>query len=83
MASLDTGYVLDVSIPVGSTATLYLPLLRLANPVVVESGNTMFAGRAAFVGTPEIRSTRRDGNRIVLEAGSGVYRFSVPEKPLD
>jgi alpha-L-rhamnosidase len=58
---------LKVEVPANATATIRLPGARLAG--VTESGQALSA--AAGLSSP-----RQDGTDVLVEAGSGLYRFS-------
>ncbi len=65
---MDGGAIeLAVEIPPNTTATVRLPGARLAE--VTESGRPLAAGSG-------IVSWRQDGPAVVVEAGSGLYRFA-------
>jgi alpha-L-rhamnosidase len=63
----DGKFELAVEIPANTRATLRLPKAQLAN--VMESGRALASGNG-------IGSTRQDGEAVVVEVGSGQYRFS-------
>jgi alpha-L-rhamnosidase len=48
---VDTGYTLDVTIPMGATATIVLPKLQMANPVVTEGGHPLGPNLAIEIGS--------------------------------
>jgi len=60
-------FELAVEIPPNTTATVRLPDARLAE--VTEGGRPLAAGDG-------ITSWRQDGSAVVVEAGSGLYRFA-------
>ncbi len=63
----DTGYTLDVTIPIGSTAVIVLPKLQMAAPVVAESGHA-------------VANVRDEGANLLVNAGSGAWHFTVKER---
>jgi alpha-L-rhamnosidase len=65
----DGTFTLAVDIPANTTATVRLPHAQLAD--VRESGEPISGAKA-------ISNARQDGDSVVLEAGSGNYRFSFP-----
>jgi alpha-L-rhamnosidase len=77
---IDTGYALDVTIPVGSSATVILPKLELGSPVVTESGQAIFAGGAANIGPAGVGDIALKDDRFELKIGSGTYHFKVGEQ---
>ena len=73
---IGSGYALKVAIPVGSTATVYLPRLKLEDPVLMESGHAV-TQQAALPGVSAVE-TRHDN--YVLKIGSGDYTFTLTER---
>ncbi|WP_152032816.1 alpha-L-rhamnosidase [Ereboglobus luteus] len=65
----DGGLALDVTIPVGSRARIFIP--ARAASAVTESGRALGAAPGVRVLTSEI------SGEVVCETGSGVYRFEV------
>src|SRR5205823_12763118 len=63
----DGSFSLNVDIPPNTTATVHLPGAKLAD--VLESGQPVS-------GASGITGARQDGDSVVLEAGSGSYRFT-------
>ena len=62
-------FELAVEIPANTTATVRLPGARVAE--VAEGGQPLAAGSG-------IISWRQDGSDVLVETGSGSYRFSCP-----
>jgi alpha-L-rhamnosidase len=62
-------FELVIEVPANAHATVRLPKARLAN--VTESGQPLS-------GTNGVSGVRQDGDVVVLETGSGHYRFSYP-----
>jgi alpha-L-rhamnosidase len=60
---------LRVSVPPNTTATVYLPASR--------EGDVTEGGKPA-ASAPGVRRVRAERNAVVLEVGSGEYRFQVP-----
>jgi alpha-L-rhamnosidase len=60
---------LTTRVPANAWATVRLPAARLAD--VTESGGAL--GRAAGV-----RGARQEGDTVVVQVGSGEYRFAYP-----
>src|SRR5262249_43402484 len=65
-------FLLAVEIPPNTTATIRMPHAQLAE--VRESGQPLS-------GASGISGARQDGDSVVLEAGSGSYRFTFPSTP--
>ena len=63
------GFELVVEVPANTTATIRLPKARLAE--VTEGGRTLAAADG-------VTASRQDGPDVVVEAGSGTYRFAYP-----
>jgi alpha-L-rhamnosidase len=74
---VDTGYALELAVPVGTTATVELPKLKLDNPQVAESGQRIVVGAEAK--PSGILATHDTGGSIEVEIGSGTYRFEVSQ----
>jgi alpha-L-rhamnosidase len=62
------GFSLDVEIPPGAEARVLLPAARDAR---------LFEGGRPLVGASEVRSLGWEDGRIILEIGSGNYRFTA------
>lgn len=73
---IGSGYALTVTIPVGSTATVHLPRLKLEDPVLNEAGNPLNVG-ATIPGVTNVATQRSD---YVVKVGSGTYNFAVTER---
>lgn len=72
------------TVPIGSTATIDLPLLRGSGSTVRESGRPVWvAGHRAAV-DPGLSVGTADADSLRLTAGSGDYTFTVtaPHKPV-
>jgi alpha-L-rhamnosidase len=75
-----TGYELKVAVPAGSVASVHLPLLKLADPEITESGNAVFLSGKPQAGGNGISSIRKLEGNIVCDIGSGTYVFTVGER---
>jgi alpha-L-rhamnosidase len=64
--------VIEVEIPVGSTAEVHLP--ATANAGILESGRPL-------QGRPDVSLRSRAAGAAVVALGSGRYRFEVEEEP--
>jgi alpha-L-rhamnosidase len=71
------GLALDVTIPVGSTAEIRLPDLRIGDPVVKESGTAVWKGKAFQAGSAGLAGARDVDGSITFQAGSGTYHFEL------
>jgi alpha-L-rhamnosidase len=65
----DGAFELRVEVPANTRATVRLPNARMA--AVTEGGQALANGNG--MGTP-----RQDGDAVVVEVGSGAYRFAYP-----
>jgi len=70
---------LEVTVPVGSTAEIHLPTLRIQDVTVEESGRPVWKEGAFVPGAPGLTGARRAGPSIVFEASSGTYVFEAHE----
>jgi len=48
---IDTGYTLDVTIPMGATATIVLAKLQMANPMITEGGCALGSNLTVEIGS--------------------------------
>src|SRR6185437_4928849 len=74
-----TGYELKVSIPAGTTASVHLPLLKLADPEITESGNAVYISGKPQTGLSGFSSVNTLQGNVVCNIGSGTYVFRVGE----
>jgi alpha-L-rhamnosidase len=74
---VDAGYALDVIVPAGTTATIELPKVGLANPQVAESGQVIGVGAGAK--PAGILAAHDAGDSVEIEVGSGAYKFEVSQ----
>lgn len=75
-----TGYELRVTIPPGSRATIHLPLLKLSDPALLESGKPLFLDRKTQSNVPGISSVHVFEDTVVCDVGSGSYVFTMGER---
>jgi alpha-L-rhamnosidase len=69
---LDDGKLtLDITVPVGATATVMIP--AVGGQAVTEGGQLAGKGEG-------VKFVRRERNQAVVEAGSGTYHFEVSKK---
>ncbi len=74
------GYELRVTVPVGSTAAVHLPLLKLADPELTESGKPVLLNAKPQTGVTGIRSVHVSEHNVVCDIGSGNYVFAMGER---
>lgn len=73
----ERGTRLDVSIPVGSEAEIFLPKFKFSN-IVIKEGSTIFWAKKKFQpGVPGIVEAKETDSSIVIRAGSGCYTFEL------
>lgn len=73
---IGSGYAVKITVPVGSTATVHLPLLKLEDPVLLESGKPVTTN-ANISGVVQLTTSKEN---YVVKVGSGDYTFSVTER---
>lgn len=72
----DSTLRMDVTIPVNSTATIYIPKLNYNNEWTIQESMGICWQQGAYVGgTAGITEGTDNGNYITLKAGAGKYRF--------
>jgi alpha-L-rhamnosidase len=76
---IGTGYELKVSIPAGTTASVHLPLLKLADPEITESGHAVYVSGKPQTGLNGFSSVSTLQGNVVCNIGSGTYVFRVEE----
>jgi alpha-L-rhamnosidase len=64
-------------VPVGTTATIQLPLLGGAQSTVLEDGRTIFVGGRRAQADPGLTTGKATDQALTLTAGSGDYTFTV------
>ena len=76
----DAGFELSVTVPVGAEAEVWVPSgSRDAAPSVVREGDTpLWQLNAYQSGVDGVTAARAEGDRVVVELGSGSYTFTVP-----
>jgi alpha-L-rhamnosidase len=68
---------LEVTIPPGSTAEIYVPAFGNADVTVEEGGHAVWKGRAFVAGAPGVEGARAAGEDVVIKVASGTYVFEV------
>jgi alpha-L-rhamnosidase len=72
----DEAFSLEVRIPVGSAGEVHVPLLW-PGARVIESGKVVWRAGHAVDTVPGIALADGDGERVVFNVGSGVYKFEL------
>ena len=70
---------LEVTIPPGSTAEIYLPVFGNADATVEEGGRAVWKARAFVAGVSGVGAARAAGGDVLIEAASGTYVFEVKD----
>jgi alpha-L-rhamnosidase len=73
-------FVLEVEIPVGSTAKVSVPTLGLKELAVTEGDKAVWKNGLYIDGVAGIAAARRDADWITFDVGSGSYRFELKGK---
>ncbi|NLF00259.1 MAG: family 78 glycoside hydrolase catalytic domain [Anaerolineales bacterium] len=68
-------FVLRVTIPANSQATVAVPLLGWSDATISESGKTIWQARAFRPGVAGIHAARKDEDWVQFDVGSGSYEF--------
>jgi len=76
-------FVLDIEIPVGSTAKVSVPTLGLKELAVDEGGISVWKNDVYIDGVAGIAGARRDTDWVTFDVGSGSYRFELQGKQRD
>jgi hypothetical protein len=78
----EDSFVLEIEIPVGSTAEVNVPTLGLKDVVITEGGKAIWKNERPIDGVAGIAGARRDSERVTFGVGSGSYRFELKGKAL-
>jgi len=73
----ERSFRLEVVIPVGSEAEVFLPKMNLANVAVREGGALVWSENAYRPGRPGLTGGRQTDAAVILQAGSGRYVFEL------
>jgi alpha-L-rhamnosidase len=68
---------LKVSVPVGSTALVYVPVHGFKNPVVAESGRVVWRSGALVERVEGVEGAWAEEGYVVFRVGSGTYVFEA------
>ncbi|MGQ9479709.1 MAG: alpha-L-rhamnosidase C-terminal domain-containing protein, partial [Thermoproteota archaeon] len=71
---------LRVTIPVNSSAKIYIPKMSLKSIVVKEGNFVVWKSPGKFTATEDIKEGREEDGFVVLNVGSGCYRFELSEE---
>ena len=70
-------FVLEVEIPVNSTAKVSVPATGLKNVVITEGGTVIWKDGAYAKGVAGITAGKRESGYYTFDVGSGKYHFTV------
>jgi len=73
-------FVLEIEIPVNSTAGVSVPTLGLKEFAITEGGKAVWKNDSHIDGVAGIASARRDAGWVTFAVGSGSYRFELKGK---
>jgi hypothetical protein len=76
----DFAVTLEVSIPVGSEAEVRIPKPRDVVTALVREGDQAVWKGGQFQPAPGVTAARDEGNTVILQVGSGRYRFTLSEE---
>jgi alpha-L-rhamnosidase len=70
-------FTYDVTVPVGSTASVYLPKMGSSDVLIMEKEGTVFANDKYVTGVSGVVGAEASGHEISVSVGSGAYAFEV------
>jgi len=73
-------FVLEIEIPVGSTAHVSVPTLGINAFAITEGGKAVWQNDAYINGVAGIADARRDADWVAFDVGSGSYCFELTER---
>jgi len=73
-------FVLEIEIPVGSTAEVSVPTLGLKGFAITEGGEVVWKNDSYVDGVAGVADGRRDADWVTFDVGSGSYRFELKGK---
>ncbi len=73
----DRKIIVEVAIPMGSQAEIYIPVFKLRNLKLSESGELIWAENRLQKKVPGIEDVQQKGGNFIIKAGSGRYVFSL------
>jgi len=72
-------FVLEIEIPVNSTAKVSVPTLGLNAFAITEGGKAVWKNNSYIDGVAGIAAARQDADGVTFDIGSGRYRFDLSE----
>jgi alpha-L-rhamnosidase len=73
-------FVLEIEIPVNSTAKVSVPTLGLNEFAITEGGKAIWQNDSYVDGVAGVADGRRDADWVTFDVGSGSYRFELKGK---
>jgi len=73
----DRQFVLECAIPVNTTGEIHIPFTVTTNLAVRESGQSLWDNGVTQAAVPGIRYVAVQDGRLIIQTGSGRYRFVV------
>ena len=73
----DRKIIVEVAIPMGSQAEIYIPVFKLRNLKLSESGELIWAENRLQKKVPGIEDVQQKGGNFIIKAGSGRYVFAL------
>jgi alpha-L-rhamnosidase len=73
----NASFIMNVSIPANTTATVWVPKDGRKNPTIKENGKSIWSAGKFQTGVDGIKSGNNKENYVVFNIGSGDYNFKV------
>ena len=73
----DNSLILDVTIPVNTTASLSVPVMGSKNITITEGGKVVWKDGAYIRGVEGITGGRQETGYVTFDTGSGEYNFKA------
>ena len=70
-------FVLEIEIPVNSTAKVSVPAIGLKNPIITEGGTVVWKDGAYVKGVAGIAAGKQEVECYTFDVGSGQYKFTM------
>ena len=76
----DTGYRINLSIPVNCSAEVFLPIPGNKNPLLMEGDSPVYTTGRFLTGIEGIKMVDEKEDRLIIRIGSGRYSFELREE---
>ncbi|HWS00905.1 MAG TPA: family 78 glycoside hydrolase catalytic domain [Prolixibacteraceae bacterium] len=73
----DNSFVLDVNIPVNTSARVSVPLMGSQNATITESGKIIWKHGTYLKGVEGIKGGKQEAGYVTFDTGSGEYQFKA------